>query len=387
MTPLAWCNLTHNPRRLMASLAGITFAVVLMFMEYGFWNALMDGTSELVRAIDADGNDLIMVGASKHTLVAKAQFTARRLEQARMFGAVEAACPIYVEGRASIWRNPEDGTARKIRVLAFDPARRTFRFPALDAATIAALGRPDTALIDVKSRPAYGRREAGVEAVLARRPIRVVGTFRLGTDFVTDGNLLMTDRNFLRYFPDRRLPRPDLRNLDLGLLKVAPGAHLPTLRSALARALPGDVTLYTRDELIAKEQGFWKSHTPVGTVFGMGMAMGFIVGVVICYQVLHGDIRSQLPEYATLKAMGYGAGYFVGVVLREALILSALAFAPGLILSLALYQGLAWGTGLLMALTPARAGLILALTVGMCALSGAIAVRKVLGADPVELFK
>ena len=387
MTPLAWCNLTHNPRRLAASLAGITFAVVLMFMEYGFWNALMDGTAELVRAIDADGNDLIMVSASKHTLVAKAQFTARRLEQARMFAAVEAACPIAIEARASIWRNPEDGSARKIRVLAFDPARPTFRFPALDSATVEALKRPDTALIDEKSRPAYGRRAAGVEAVLARRPIRIVGTFRLGTDFVTDGNLLMTDRNFLRYFPDRRLPRPDLRSVDLGLLKVAPGADLPALRAALARDLPGDVATYTRAELAAREQAFWKSHTPVGTVFGMGMAMGFVVGVVICYQVLHGDIRSQLPEYATLKAMGYGTGFFVGVVLREALILSALAFAPGLLLSLALYEGLARWTGLLMALTPARAGLILALTVGMCALSAAIAVRKVLGADPVELFK
>ncbi len=386
-TPLAWLNLTHAPGRLLASLAGLTFAVVLMFMEFGFWNALMDSTAELVRKLDADGNDLIMAAASKHTLAVKARFSRRRLEQARMFAGVEAASPIYVEARSSLWRNPVDGRARKIRVLAFDPDRPTFRFEGLDASTLAALKRPDTALIDEKSRAAYGPRVAGVEAVLSRRAIRIVGTFRLGTDFITDGNLLMADRNFLRYFPDRRLPAPDLRAVDLGLLKVAPGVDAQALREALLRELPRDVALYTRDELIAKEQDFWADHTPVGSVFGLGMMMGFVVGVVLCYQVLSSDIRSQLAEYATLKAMGYGPGFFVGVVLRAALYLSVLAFAPALAITLALNAGLAWGTGLLMTLSPARAGSILALAVAMCGLSGLLAVRKVLSADPAELFQ
>ena len=237
------------------------------------------------------------------------------------------------------------------------------------------------------SKPVYGPHEVGAEAVLSRRPIRIVGTFRLGTDFVTDGNLIMSDQNYLRYFPDRRLHPPDLRDVDLGLMKVAPGTNLPALVAALRRSLPGDVAFYTRDELIDKEQRFWMSHTPVGTIFGFGMAMGFVVGVVICYQVLSSDIRAQLPEYATLKAMGYGDRYFIGVVLHEALILSLLGFIPGLVISLLLYAGLVWGTGLLMELSPGRAGLILALTVSMCTLSGCVAIRKLLSADPVELFK
>src|SRR4051794_10149826 len=129
------------------------------------------------------------------------------------------------------------------------------------------------------------------------------------------------------------------------------------------------------------------NHTPVGTIFGFGMGMGFVVGVVICYQVLSSDIRAQLAEYATLKAIGYGDSFFRKVVLHEALFLSLLGFAPGFFLSLALYDGLAWGTGLLMNLTPGRAALILSLTVSMCVLSGLVAIRKLLSADPVELFK
>jgi putative ABC transport system permease protein len=385
--PLAWLNLTHDPLRLLTSLSGIVFSVILMFMEFGFWNALMDSTAELVRKLDADDNDLIMISASKHTLAAKAWFSLRRLYEARQFSAVEAAYPISIEARASIWRNPVSGRARKIRVLAFNPDEPVFRPDVVSRASAEALKRPDTALIDVLSKPVYGRPEAGVAAVLSRRPIRIVGTFRLGTDFVTDGNLIMSDQNYLRYVPDRRLDPPDLRDVDLGLLKVVPGADLPALVAALRRALPGDVAFSTRDELIDKEQRFWMSHTPVGTIFGFGMAMGFVVGAVICYQVLSSDIRAQLPEYATLKAMGYGDHYFTKVVLHEALILALLGFVLGLLASLLLDAGLVWGTGLLMELTPGRAGLVLALTVGMCTLSGCVAIRKLLSADPVELFK
>ena len=85
--------------------------------------------------------------------------------------------------------------------------------------------------------------------------------------------------------------------------------------------------------------------------------------------------------------MGYGDPYFTTVVLHEALLLALLGFVPGLLASLLLDAGLVWGTGLLMEVTPGRAGLILALTVGMCTLSGGVAIRKLLSADPVELFK
>ncbi len=60
-TPLAWKNLTHNVRRLLVALSGVTFAVVLMFMERGFQNALFDSTVELVRNFDADHHSRMQV--------------------------------------------------------------------------------------------------------------------------------------------------------------------------------------------------------------------------------------------------------------------------------------------------------------------------------------
>ena len=50
-TPLAWKNLTHNVRRLLVAVSGVVFAVVLMFMERGFQNALFDSTVALVQEL------------------------------------------------------------------------------------------------------------------------------------------------------------------------------------------------------------------------------------------------------------------------------------------------------------------------------------------------
>ncbi len=69
--------------------------------------------------------------------------------------------------------------------------------------------------------------------------------------------------------------------------------------------------------------------------------MGFIVGVIICYQVIYSDIADHMPEFATLKAMGYPNRYFIGLVLQMSLYLSLIGYLPGLLVSAALYQGLA----------------------------------------------
>jgi len=99
------------------------------------------------------------------------------------------------------------------------------------------------------------------------------------------------------------------------VLRVRSGADLERLRAAIQAALPPDVEVLTKPGLVAKEQGFWDKVAPIGTVFNIGVVMGFIVGLVICYQVLYSDVSDRLGEFATLKAMGYSnAWLFARVV-------------------------------------------------------------------------
>jgi len=221
---------------------------------------------------------------------------------------------------------------------------------------------------------------------LANKNLRLVGTFDLGTDFAHDGNLVMNAENFAKYFPHRKRFGDPLSVIDIGLVHLQPGADLHETRDRLEQILAKDVQVLTRTQFREGEIKFWDESTPIGTIFLFGKIIGFIVGMVICYQVIYSDIADHMPEFATLKAMGYPASFFVRLIVVEALLLAIVGFFPGTIVSWLLYGWLAGQTGLLMTMTWDCLLFVLVATVVMCVASGLLALRKLLAADPASLF-
>lgn len=384
--PLAWSNLTHDVRRLGVAVAGIAFAVMLMFQQRGFNHALFDSTVELVKHLNAD---LIIFSNARFSLSAEIRFRRDVLDIARSTADVRSAAPIYLENVVASLRVP-GGRARPIRVIAVDFNQETY----LDdrgeiAAAMPRLAQPDTALIDSLSKSNFGvdlksdfAQPQTVE--LANRRLDIVGKFTMGRDFANDGNLIMSLDNFVKYFPFRR-PSPS-EVVDLGAIRLVQGASPEKVKADLLARLPPEVSVLTRDEYIDREIRFWARNTPIGIIFAIGSIMGFVVGVIICYQVLANDIADHLSEFATLKAMGYGTSYFFQIVIRQSLYLSVFGYVIGFGLSLILFRFIESATGLLMILTWDRALLILGLTILMCVVSGMLALRKLILADPASLF-
>ena len=147
-----------------------------------------------------------------------------------------------------------------------------------------------------------------------------------------------------------------------------------------------EVGVYLKQDFITNEIRFWDRSTPIGYIFLTGTVMGFVVGVIVCFQIIYAEVADHMAEYATLKALGYKNGYFIGLVFQMAFYLSIIGYFPGLLISLAMYAWLACNTGLLLEMTLSRAALVLVLTLGMCTASGCLAMRKLLAADPAELF-
>jgi len=380
--PLAWRNLTANPWRLFLSLSGITFAVYLVFMQLGFRNAMLDSSIEFIRLLDGD---LFIVSSSKYRMTTADPFPRRRLYQLVAHPAVKSASPLYMEQVTSMWKNPQDHSTHVIRVMAFDPYRPVFLIPEINS-HLEELRLPDTVLVDSKCRGFIGRAPPGTRTELARRAVRVVGTFPLGTDFVVDGNVVMSDRNYLKFFPQRDSVEPRLRRVEIGVMKLVPGSDVAAAKASIALQLPRDVVAYTKREFMDFEKGYWKEVSPVGTVFAVGAVVGFVVGLVICYQVLFTDLSDQLPQFGTLKAIGYGNRYLERVVLTHALYLSLISFFVGCVLSYASYWMITGLTGLVMRMTLTLTIVMLVLTVSMCTIAGALATRKVVSADPAEVF-
>lgn len=382
-TPLAWLNLTHDRRKLLTSISGVAFAVLLMFMFTGFKNALYDSQVQLLKLLNGD---IVITSEQKYNMFVPEAFARRRLYQAQAFDGVEAAYPLYTNN--ANWKNPLNKATRPLRVLAFNPQDPVLPLPEV-LAQVSELQLPNTVLIDDKSRAELGPLEAGIVTELSERRVRVIGTFSLGTDFASgNGNLIMSDQNFLRFFADLG-PEEESRTLgtvDIGLLKVTPGTNVEALVTTLRDRLPKDIQVVTKDGFVEQEMTYWQENTSIGFVFTLLTSMGFVVGIILVYQILYTDVANHWAEYATLKAMGYKNLYLLGVVLQEAAILSILGFIPGCLISILLYNATASATGLLMYMTLTRAMTMLVLTFMMCLISGAIAVRKVQATDPAEVF-
>jgi putative ABC transport system permease protein len=383
---LAWHNLTHDKRRLVTCVLGVAFAVFLMFVELGFWNALLDASVELIQQFNGE---LILVSKARYALNIKEPFTRRRLEQARTVPGVRAAYPVYLEYVASFWKNTrasgDETSSNPIRVIAFDPDQPVLNNDAVNARR-ADLKVPFTVLLDKKSKRDYGEIAPGIDRELSKRAVHVADTFTLGTDFASNGSVVMSDLTYAELFPYALSPDATLGLADVGVVQLEPGADVEAVRQALEAALPGDVGVYTKEEFIRAEKKYWQNSTPIGFIFQFGLCMGFIVGAVICYQIISTDVAEHLAEFATLKAIGYQDGYLNAIVLRETWWLAVLGFVPGLALSWLLYRGLDAWVGLPMRLTPLRILLIFVLTVAACMLSGLLALRKVKSADPAEVF-
>jgi putative ABC transport system permease protein len=379
---LAWSDLIHDRTRLLASISGVAFAVFLILIEVGFLNGIYDTQTELVYQLDGD---LFLINRLKDDILPTRPFERTRLHQASAISGVKSVHPLYMNEFTGVWKSPGGEHSHVILALGLDPAHQVLRIPEVRAAK-AALQLPDTALFDRRSRDLYGRPAVGDVAELANRRVRLVGTFEMGPSFRNDGVAVMSDSNFLRYFPDPLTGRPDPDAVEIGILRLEPGSDPDAVRRSVDERLPNDVAVLTADDFAGRIRTFWSIYQPIGIIFGLGAAIGFAIGVTICYQVLFNDISDNLPQLATLKAMGYTDGFLSRLVACKALMLSLLGFLPGTLLGLALYNSLESWTGIRMWLTVPRAAIVLVLSIGMCVLAGRFAARKTRTADPADLF-
>lgn len=380
--PIGWLQLRHSRTRLVAAVGGVAFAGLLVLMQLGFQGALVGSIALPYRAMDAQ----LLISAADMNTLSDANPVARvRLLQALSVPGVQAVTPLHM-GRVE-WRLA-DGTLRTLDVLGFEPATAPFR-PSAIRRQQGVLAEPDTVLMDARTRnvDAAALRAATPEAPmvleLRAQRVQVAGSFDIGGGFSADGYLLASDQTFLRLFPSRSAGAPHL-----GLVTLQPGVDPDAVVASLQARFGSaeDVKVRTLDEAIAADQRFQTTQRPVGLIFGFGIVIGGLVGIVIVYQVLSSDVADHLREYATLKAVGYPGRFFLGIVLEEAVILGVLGFVPGLLASFGLYATVAAMTGLPMEMTAARAAIVLVGTVFMCTLAGALATRRLARADPAELF-
>ena len=378
--PIGWLQLTHKPGRLAAALAGVAFANVLVFVQLGLMNSMGAATLRPYGFFQAD----IMISAADANALAEGSNVARQW----MLQAL--ADPDVVDGTGLFVGNvtwDRGGGDITFTTFGIDPARPGFVAPAV-VPDLAQLQVQGAAIID---RMARGLAPDEAAAIRPQTPLRfevqgrtltAMATFAGGGGFGADGFMLVSDQTFLSLVPARLSGAPDHI-----LLRLRPGADVQATVARL-QALISDHSLRIRSYADAGQEDlrFQQTQRPTGVIFGFGVLIGVLVGLVIVYQVLSSDVADHLHEYATFKAMGYGPRFFLGIVLEEALVLGLLGFVPGVVIGAGILALMGAVTTLPLAMTPGMAVTVLLGTVVFSALSGVLATRRLAAADPADLF-
>ncbi|PTX53803.1 putative ABC transport system permease protein [Litoreibacter ponti] len=379
--PIGWLQLSHSKTRFAAAIAGVAFATLLVFMQLGILGALNSSTIAPYGFFEAD----IMVSSEDaNTLTDGSNVARSRLFQSLGVAGVASGTELYI---GNLEFQLAGGSTATLQTFGLTNQGAAFVTPDI-AAQFDLLIPENTALIDTATR---GVSKGAFDSLRAGNPfpfeikgqtLTAVGTLEMGGGFSADGTLFVSDQTFLRFFPNRSSGAPNHI-----LLNVSEGAAVEDVVASLRKVLPADaVKVQSLEAAASADLAYQTTERPTGIIFGFGVLIGIIVGIVIVYQVLSTDVADHLSEYATFKAMGYGQPFFLGIVFEEALVLAIFGFVPGLAVSVLLYMGMSAATGLPVEMDGARIISVFVGTVVACSLSGAIATRRLAGADPADLF-
>lgn len=373
---IAWSMLFHSPKRLVLSVGGIAFATLIMFMQLGFFNGINDSQAMHPPRWQAD---LVMLAETNVHMSKWDRFHRTFLGQVAAQQGVAEAIPLHYRNARML--NTADGLPQVILVTAFPPGSGAVDLGPNSEAIEQGLVIANSIAFDRLSRDIYGPVSTGDEITFNGRAMHVTGLYEFGPNLSIDGNVVMSEGNWLASSPSWERDQ-----VSYGLIRLEPGADLESTRQRIQAAIPDSLILLTPEEMRHREVMHTIKAVPIGAIFGIGLVIGFVIGVVICYQILFNEITDHMAQFATMMAMGYGPKDIRSIVLQEATLLSCLGFLVGLGASIFLYLSIADKTGLLLLHTPIRVGAILICTVLMCVLAGNLAVRKALKADPADLF-
>lgn len=379
--PIGWLQLSHSRGRLIAAVSGVAFANLLVFMQLGIMGALSGSTLAPYSMLRAD---IVLSSMDGNTLTDGGHIPRARMFQALGVAGVAKATPLFI---GNLPFTLADGSTVSLLAFGLDVASPSFASPAI-ASALSRLSVENAVLLDEGTRgmpkPVIADLKAGREIRFETggNTLTAIGTMVVGGGFLADGMMMMSDQTFLRVFPRRSSGAPNHI-----LIHTDDGVAVDTVVARLQAALPGgNLRVQSLSGSAASDLAFMSTERPTGIIFGFGVFMGILVGLVIVYQVLSTDLADHLREYATFKAMGYGQPFFLGIVFEEAIILAVFGFVPGFLVSIGLYAGLVAVTGLPVTMHASRAILVFFGTLAACSLSGAVATRRLANADPADLF-
>jgi putative ABC transport system permease protein len=369
---LASRNLFHDRLRLVATLVGIVFSVVLVMIQMG----LFFGFGHMVSTmIDHASADLWVVPKGAKCFEDPSLLDLKLRNRVAAVEGVASVVPLVIG--FSDWRM-SSGEVTPVFIVGTDLHDGGLQPWNVVEGNVQALSGRGTVAVDRSYFNRLGVNGVGSTAEIRGRHVRVVA--------LTDGIRSFTTTPYV--FVDLKDARtytgtPSVRASDL-LVRLNPGAD-PEKVSQAVRAQVGDAEVLTSSEFRSRSRSFWLFGTGAGAALFAGALLGVIVGTVIVAQTLYSSTKDHLKEFATLRAMGSSNAYIYNVIIYQALINAVIGFCLAALVGDVVVRMTA-KSALPIVITPWLMTALCVLTVAMCVASAIGAIVRVVRTDPATVF-
>jgi putative ABC transport system permease protein len=369
---LAFRNLFHDRLRLIATVIGIVFSIVLVTVQMGLYL----GFGRMVTTmIDHASADLWVMPRGTKCFEDPSLLNTRERYRALLISGVTEVIPVVI-GFAD-WRM-SSGEMTPVFVIGSDLRYGGLEPWNLVEGRIEALSSPKAVAVDRTYFDRLGVSGIGSTAEIREQPVRVAAVTN-GIRSFTTTPFVFLDVNRARTYTG--VPSGKASYL---LVRLSRDADHDRVRQEIVSNI-ADVEVLTPAEFRERSRKFWLFGTGAGAALFAGALLGVIVGTVVVAQTLYSSTKEHLTEFATLRAIGSSKRYIYKVIVWQALLSAAMGFSIAALIGNAIVR-LTAATALPIVITPALLVGLFLLTVVMCVGSSIAAIVQVTRIDPATVF-
>jgi putative ABC transport system permease protein len=369
---IAFRNLFHDRLRLIATVIGIVFSIVLVTIQMG----LYFGFGRMVTTmIDHASADLWVMPRGTKCFEDPSLLNTRERYRALAINGVADAIPVVI-GFAD-WRM-SGGASTPVFVIGSNLRSGGLQPWDLVEGQVEALSNPKAVAVDRTYFDRLGVSGIGATAEIRQHPVQVAA--------VTNGIRSFTTTPFVFMDVDRARAHTGVPSgkATYLIIRLSADADPDRVRRQLTSNI-ADVEVLTPAEFRERSRTFWLFGTGAGAALFAGALLGVIVGTVVVAQTLYASTKEHLNEFATLRAIGSSRRYVYNVIVWQALLSAVVGFSIAALVSDVVVR-LTAATALPIVITPGLIGGLFLLTIIMCIASSIAAIVQVTRIDPVMVF-
>ncbi len=300
-----------------ALVCGLAFSVLLITQQASIFFGLMLRATGFLQNIGQP--DLWIGDPNTRYILEVRNLNDQDLFRVRSVPGIAWASPFFATRAKAEMGN---GKFKSVELIGIDRSTLIGRPPEITAGNLEDLRRPDAVLVEETSRSKLNNVKIGDTLKLNDRRAVVVGYFRAKLGFESNASLYTTYENALTFVPVGR------QRLGFVLAGVKPGYDVHQVSAEISRMYP-HLGAFTRDELRWRTIMFILKETGIGINFGITVALGFVVGLIVSAATLYQFTLDNLRHYATLKAMGASSWTLIGMILIQAAWAGVIGFGIG----------------------------------------------------------